>query len=98
MKKKIQPPRSFNVSDKVVCVDDVMTPLQLTWCSEPIVAGRVYVVRESFQTPNRGLHSVRLVGITLEKMPDGSEMGWDASRFRTLAEVRAAAIQGVVAA
>jgi hypothetical protein len=78
---------SFNVSDKVVCVDD--SPGRRTG-SRKLVAGQVYVVRESVASARTRTPCVRLVGIINMWCPHYRyELPFDARRFRKLEEVQA---------
>jgi hypothetical protein len=78
---------SFNVSDKVVCVD--ASPWKcggfLRGMTIPLVQGAVYVVR--YYSERTGLY---LVGVTMPIHPwTGNEVGFIESRFRKLEEVQA---------
>lgn len=79
----------FNVSDKVICIDDEMTDVQRAWSGNTLVKDRVYVVRETFESGERNIPAVRVVGVNCKATDHGAEIGWNASRFRLLAEVRA---------
>lgn len=81
----------FNISDKVVLIDDKWNCPQF-YRSHPIL-GRVYVIRDmkvalSFSTLRKELGFL-LVGVINDISPDGTEWGFDSRRFRKLDEIKA---------
>jgi hypothetical protein len=82
----------FNVSDKLVCVDD--SPNANTGETVPLKKGAIYVVRGmDLDEDILGMVGVLLVGLTtgVRTCRDGTggELGFAASRFRKLSEVQA---------
>lgn len=82
----------FNVSDKVVCVDGSFDRVYRPLFSSLPKRGKVYVVRECRLDPKTKRQRVLLVGIRakVEHLISRDEVGFEASRFRSLAEVKAA--------
>lgn len=82
--------KSPTKSDKVVCVDDRFDPAARAWFSALPVKGRVYDVRLAYQNVHNGCPTLLLTGIQgASPAPHRHEIGFRASRFRTLAEMKA---------
>lgn len=77
-------------SDKVVCIDSNFDPAVRAWFSELPQKGQVYDVR--FAGANaKGMPTLLLTGIRGAcPAPHRHEIGFRASRFRLVSEVRAA--------
>lgn len=79
---------SFNISDKVICVDD-HAPKD-GWVGSPVEQGVIYVVRDVWLTtyaPHRAI--IQLVGFPEIKNKFGRRIGYRVARFRKLSEVQA---------
>lgn len=79
---------SFNISDKVVCVDDKNWRHQHLDIEQPNglpVKGCVYCV-----SGMRNSEAVTLVGLPGIHRPTGIDIGYMPSRFRLLSEIKAA--------
>jgi hypothetical protein len=80
----------IHASDKVVCVDDNFEPAARAWFSTLPRKGQVYDVRLAYQNVHTGMPTLLITGITgASPAPHRHEIGFRASRFRLLAEVRA---------
>lgn len=83
----------FQPNDKVVCIDDTMSPEDAALFSERLVKGRIYSIRDVHpQVFEDGLQCVYVVGITGEQRYDG-EFGFCSSLFRKLGEASAVNVQ-----
>lgn len=77
-------------SDKVICIDDRFSPAARAWFSELPRKGQMYDVRYVYQNVDTGMPTLHLTGITgASPAPHRHEIGFRASRFRLLAEIRA---------
>ena len=83
---------SFQVSDKVVCVDDSPSTANNHWRGRdlPILKGEVYVIQAVWECVKpRGVVVCDLVGIASDTNPNGRPIGFRISRFRKLTEIQA---------
>lgn len=79
---------SFQISDKVVCVDDKFSPQASSKISNLPVKGNVYVVRDCFLSKVNNQPVVFIVGsIGIPHSVDG-ECGFWSWRFRKLSDVK----------
>lgn len=76
---------TFNVGEKVVCVDDTHDARCVEFGIAPLTKGQVYVVRE-IKAPT-GRFGLLLVGV-LNDGDCGGEYCYRIERFRTLAEMK----------
>lgn len=78
----------FEIGEKVVCIDDSVPRGDLAeWYSERLFYRRVYVVRKC--VPGGRQPGVCLVGIHGFVYDDGTELKFEATRFRRLTDVQA---------
>jgi hypothetical protein len=78
----------FNISDKVVCVDD--SCCVTCGAKVSIIKNQVYVINDRHINPLNGILLVNLTGVTLNCHETPYKRGFAASRFRKLEEVKAA--------
>lgn len=79
---------SFQISDKVVCVDDSAQGIEPIRDYDPIHKGIVYVVSDISEI--LGILGVQIVGAYAGTNPyTGKQHYWRASRFRKLSDVKA---------
>ena len=80
---------SFQINDKVVCVDDSPGKGNNRYKGKPsgLEKGRVYVVRELGQWKDISL--VYITGISFGFTATGFEFGFRSSRFRKLQDIKA---------
>ena len=79
----------MNISDKVVCVDD--SPGKNSKVKS-LELGKVYVIEGVGPTPRpNGPFGLHLVGVPSYVSPRGTVLGWVATRFRLLADLKAEA-------
>jgi len=84
---------NFNVSDKVVCVDDKPRKAGTTL---GLQCGHVYCVRAVFQSPVSGRWGLRVVGIVAPTHPFWNiEYAFYADRFRKVEDVGHPAVADV---
>ena len=77
----------MNISDKVVCVDD--SPGRNSKVKS-LELGKVYVIEGVDPTPrSNGPLGLYLVGVPNYISPRGTVLGWVATRFRLLADLKA---------
>lgn len=84
---------SFQVNDKVVCVDASLSAFDLMYCifpEGPLIEGMVYVVAAVavMQFPPPSSLCLQIVGVPVF-MTDGQQGMHEAYRFRKLDEVKA---------
>jgi hypothetical protein len=88
MNTQIPTDHPFQVSDKIVCIDDHIAPENRLWLSSFPKHGQTYVVRETYFN-DAGRPAVNLVGISgARPLQIAHEIGFCAGRFRLLADVR----------
>lgn len=80
---------SFQISDKVVCVDANFPPEASDRHSGLPIKGQVYVVRDCRVSIINGEPIVYIVGIIGGLHPVGEEFGFWSWRFRKLSDVKA---------
>lgn len=76
----------FNISDKVVCIDD--SPPRVTSLPNSLKKGMIYVVRGGREMVDGW--GIFLVGINGETIPGFGESGWCPHRFRKLDDIKEA--------
>lgn len=79
---------NFQVSDKVVCVDDADQGHSEYW-NNHIKKGAIYVVRACWISENKRLPICSLVGQPDAFTPSGKLCGWRIERFRKLSDLKA---------
>lgn len=81
----------FQISDKVVCVDDgpVDPEKVMAMPLQHVERGIVYVVRDIRHADGPEGYAIYLTGIQGGTWYNGDEAGWRPSRFRKLSEVQA---------
>jgi hypothetical protein len=77
---------TFEISEKVVCVDDKLREPLPDGCVM-VGLGRTYVVRGTGDAPVHDGPVVYLVGV-INPTTDGSEYGYKACRFRRLSDMQ----------
>lgn len=76
----------FDVSQKVVCVDDKFSrKLHLfDLPNGPVVLGETYVVEQDMGVISMGGWGIKLAGKPVFWKEDGEEVGWDVRSFKRL--------------
>jgi hypothetical protein len=78
----------MNNGDKVVCVQSFTFYDEVCFGDIPEI-GNIYVVRHSGTAPRHNLRAfVLLLGMKIYRKSDNKELGYDASYFRKLDEMR----------
>jgi hypothetical protein len=78
----------FNISDKVVCVND--SCCVTCGAKVSIIKNQVYVINDLHINPLKGNLLVNLVGVSLNCHETPYRKGFFANRFRKLEEIKAA--------
>jgi hypothetical protein len=87
------PPSSFYIGQKVVCIDDRFSPAVLEWCDHLPIAGCVYTIREMQVAADPSIaNGVRNLGFLLDEIVNpsnnrGFEPGFFHTRFIPWLEV-----------
>lgn len=82
----------YNISDKLVCVDD--SPIRNNKTGNKraplghVKKGTIYVVETVFPTEDDPFFSIGIVGKPIIWLPTGEFCGWSPLRFRKLEEIQ----------